>query len=219
MRTMQVTHGQQNKSAFIPTCSNRLNNQYLTIMKKCFFVVLFAMALFCSCEPEVNSSEFDTPFLFDEVDSYFEWPFDTAVFVSNTGDTMVCTAQGEPGNYYFFEYEVEFDWQEPEKEEVYNRFIEYIFGERRALFLNILVTGRREVNITAPFTAQGRTIYYGTEFELRKPSDMIFDFFTDTITLYNKENDQDYLYIVKGKGIAEFAYSDGDDMVVWHLVE
>ena len=50
---------------------------------------------------------------------------------------------------------------------------------------------------------------------------MIFDFFTDTITLSNilDDNGQDYLYIVKGKGIAEFAYSDGDDMVVWHLVE
>ena len=216
---MQVTHGQQNKSAFIPTCSNRLNNQYLTIMKKCFFVVLFAMALFCSCEPAVNSGEFDTPFLFDEVDAYFEWPFDTAVFVSNTGDTMVCTAQGEPGNYYFFSYEVEFDWQEPEKEEEYYRSIEYIFDESRALYLTILVTGRREVILTADFTALGRIISYGTTFELRKPSDMIFDFFTDTITLYNKENDQDYLYIVKGKGITEFAYSDGDDMVVWHLVE
>ena len=218
---MQVTHGQQNKSAFIPTCSNRLNNQYLTIMKKCFFVVLFAMALFCSCEPAVNSGECDTPFLFDEVDAYFEWPFDTAVFVSNTGDTMVCTAQGEPGHYYFFEYEVEFDWQEPEKEERYNRSIEYIFDESRALYLKILVIGRREIILTADFAAQGRTIYYGTTFELRKPSDMIFDFFTDTITLSNilDDNGQDYLYIVKGKGIAEFAYSDGDDMVVWHLVE
>lgn len=190
-------------------------------MKKYFFVVLFAMALFCSCEPAVNSGEFDTPFLFDEVDAYFEWPFDTAVFVSNAGDTMVCTAQGEPGHYYFFEYEVEFDWQEPEKEERYYRSIEYIFDESRALYLTILVIGRREVILTADFAAQGRTIYYGTTFELRKPSDMIFDFFTDTITLSNilDDNGQDYLYIVKGKGIAEFAYSDGDDMVVWHLVE
>ena len=182
-------------------------------MKKYYLIVLAAMALFCSCEPNVNSGEFDSPFPFEKVDAYFEWPFDTAVFVSNTGDTMVCTAQGEPGHYYFFEYEVEFDWQEPEKEEVYERRLEYLVNNELAFFMSFEIKGRKELAIRVS-RRQGYLLYT----ELRQPSDKIFDFLTDTIVLYNKNLSlQNYATIVNGKGVVEMVHNDGEE--VWHLVE
>ena len=181
-------------------------------MKKYYLIVLAAIALFCSCEPSENSGEFDTPFPFEKVDAYFEIPFDSAVFVSNTGDTLACTLKCDTGKYYYFYYEVEYPWEE-NKEEVYERRLEYLVNNELAFFMSFEIKGRKELAIRVS-RRQGYLLYT----ELRQPSDKIFDFLTDTIVLYNKNLSlQNYATIVKGKGVVEMVHNDGEE--VWHLVE
>lgn len=71
-------------------------------MKKSLFLVFLVLAI-VSCRGKI-SHIYETPFPLDEMNAYFDIPFDTVCFVSNNGDTLVFEYEAYAREYVYTPY-------------------------------------------------------------------------------------------------------------------
>lgn len=202
-------------------------------------LILLVLLVLTACDKNNLSHVFETPFPFAEIDAYADFPYDNVVFVSNNDDSLFCTIEREPSVYFPYEphdtsYGNPGEGNEEEEDEpesgdypneshgieVYQRNVNYNTATKRVLQMSIYVTDRAELTVScmsASPTGVKDYVGYSNGIFLTKPSNEIFDFLTDTVTLFNNNDKQDYLYLVKGKGVVEFARNSGSE--TWHLVE
>lgn len=178
-------------------------NQY--ILELVFPILL----LLCSCRNNNSVSQvYEIPFPLDEINAYFDIPYDTICFASNNGDTI--RLEYEKGEYEYTPYiyhgefnrgeeEPDYEGDEPETEEswgesygmetylwrVYYKLLDGSLGkDGRYIEAYISITERADalVNITLHQTLK-HSIDYCEKFKLSKPSNDIFKFFKDTMNI------------------------------------
>lgn len=218
-------------------------------MKKTFltYVVAFiAMLTFYSCGNNTISGVFDTPFPLDEINAYFDLPFDSVTFVSNMGDTVRCALEKEP--YRFTPYKPhKWEGDEPEGEEGEEDEIEigdelpesygiedfvntihYLNGGEKFLEYKISLFERYDLICIAELYEKEfvKHEFWKKRVQFTKPSNEIFNFLKDTMVLdidlhllpNNPALDPTaYAILVRGKGITKFIRRDGIE--TWHMLE
>lgn len=170
--------------------------------------VISVLFLLCSCDRGHNSHVYETPFPLDEMNAYFDIPFDSVCFVSNNGDTIVLDYEvgeyeytphkyhGDDGNgkdneeYEGDEPETGGQW--PESYGIESYFRRGYYRDRSRILLGndpyittfIYVDGRASsmVEIDVWPTLESN-VDYAEKYTLHKASNDIFNFFKDTLIM------------------------------------
>lgn len=206
-------------------------------MKKTFLgIVLFVLVILSSCE--INYSNiFETPFPFDEMNAYFDIPFDTVCFVSNTGDTIKLKYEADTCYYEPYEFHPG-PYCDGCRETYVRRSCYKVFDDSLgsdSVFIDLQISvSQREISdiCVGVWETQLYSVAYGEEFRMKRPSNEIFDYYNDTMTanfigefIKNDHNnyeemmpdDNSYAILVRGKGVTEFSLHN--NTVIWRLVE
>ncbi len=78
--------------------------------------MLLLFALLCSCRGKI-SQVYETPFPLDEMNAYFNIPYDTVYFASNKGDTLVFEYEAYAREYVYTPYKYHGEWGQSEKDD------------------------------------------------------------------------------------------------------
>lgn len=178
-------------------------------MKTKFLLFTCIVLLICSCRSNNSVSQvYEIPFPTDEMNAYFDIPYDTVCFASNNGDTIRLEYEKGEFEYTPYIYHGEFnrgeegpdyEGDEPETEEnwgesygmetylwrVYYKVLDGSLGkDGRYIEAYISITERADalVDITIHRTLK-HSIDYCEKFKLPKPSNDIFKLFKDTMNI------------------------------------
>lgn len=174
-------------------------------MKQFILGLVFpVLLLLCSCRNNNSISHvYETPFPLDELNAYFDIPYDTVLFANGQGDTIeLIYALGHYGfNGYSYhgewgeggdEPEGGEKWTESEGRESYSRTAYYYeasqfnaAGNDNYPYLGLLVTVDERAAASIGISLHDKDLYqsYNAQIRLRKPSNDIFALFDDTVYL------------------------------------
>lgn len=185
----------------------------------------FLMSVFISCREDISET-YETPFPMDEIDAFFDIPYSSVTFVSNTGQTKTCKfitsgCTFAPFEPFIYGYDPKRNPDGSRGEEYYERRAYYMVDGNWMLGYQFEIFERRNISVAAWMNNTPKPDNWVLDIQNEWPSNKIWKKLSDKLILSgnaaSSQGTTDCAYIEKGKGIVKFTRNNGTE--IWTMKE